>query len=87
MMHQNICFVLFSIMHYLDIKQNFHILINGIEKKNNSLFKSYKIHLVLLNQGDADYLRYRGMQEFDRAMQLLEEKFGVSILIFISLIS
>ncbi|KAG2406167.1 1,4-alpha-glucan-branching enzyme 1 [Vigna angularis] len=26
--------------------------------------------------GDADYLRYQGMQEFDRAMQLLEEKFG-----------
>lgn len=29
-------------------------------------------------QGDADYLRYRGMQEFDRAMQHLEESFGVS---------
>ncbi|RDX89785.1 1,4-alpha-glucan-branching enzyme 1, chloroplastic/amyloplastic, partial [Mucuna pruriens] len=26
--------------------------------------------------GDADYLRYRGMQEFDQAMQHLEEKFG-----------
>ncbi|OAY64393.1 1,4-alpha-glucan-branching enzyme 1, chloroplastic/amyloplastic [Ananas comosus] len=26
--------------------------------------------------GDADYLRYRGMQEFDRAMQHLEEKYG-----------
>ncbi|KAA0043906.1 1,4-alpha-glucan-branching enzyme 2-2 [Cucumis melo var. makuwa] len=26
--------------------------------------------------GDADYLRYRGMQEFDRAMQHLEESFG-----------
>ncbi|CAN6238294.1 unnamed protein product [Urochloa humidicola] len=26
--------------------------------------------------GDADYLRYHGMQEFDRAMQHLEEKYG-----------
>ncbi|XP_051131607.1 1,4-alpha-glucan-branching enzyme 2-2, chloroplastic/amyloplastic-like [Andrographis paniculata] len=26
--------------------------------------------------GDADYLRYRGMQEFDRAMQRLEDKYG-----------
>ncbi|CAA2986513.1 1,4-alpha-glucan-branching enzyme 1, chloroplastic amyloplastic-like [Olea europaea subsp. europaea] len=26
--------------------------------------------------GDADYLRYNGMQEFDRAMQHLEEKYG-----------
>lgn len=30
-------------------------------------------------QGDADYLRYHGMQEFDRAMQHLEEKYGVCI--------
>ncbi|WZZ92365.1 hypothetical protein YC2023_120944 [Brassica napus] len=26
--------------------------------------------------GDADYLRYHGLQEFDRAMQNLEEKYG-----------
>ncbi|KAL1545731.1 1,4-alpha-glucan branching enzyme [Salvia divinorum] len=26
--------------------------------------------------GDADYLRYRGLQEFDRAMQHLEERYG-----------
>ncbi|CAA0818856.1 1-4-alpha-glucan-branching enzyme 2-2-chloroplastic/amyloplastic [Striga hermonthica] len=26
--------------------------------------------------GDADYLRYRGMQEFDQAMQHLEEQYG-----------
>lgn len=32
---------------------------------------------MLLNQGDADYLRYHGMQEFDRAMQHLEERYGV----------
>jgi len=41
----------------------------------------------LLNQGDADYLRYRGMQEFDQAMQHLEEKFGVSVGISMSVIS
>jgi hypothetical protein len=29
-------------------------------------------------QGDAEYLRYHGMQEFDRAMQHLEEIYGVS---------
>lgn len=37
---------------------------------------------MLLNQGDADYLRYRGMQEFDQAMQHLEERFGVSLHFF-----
>lgn len=30
-------------------------------------------------QGDAEYLRYHGMQEFDRAMQHLEESYGVSL--------
>lgn len=30
-------------------------------------------------QGDAEYLRYHGLQEFDRAMQHLEEKYGVCI--------
>jgi len=77
-------------LHYFDIKQKKNILIIGKDKKNNYkgiLFKSYKIYIVLLNQGDADYLRYRGMQEFDRAMQHLEEKFGVSLLIVMSLIS
>nr|CAB3486970.1 unnamed protein product [Digitaria exilis] len=29
------------------------------------------------SKGDADYLRYRGMQEFDQAMQHLEEKYEV----------
>ena len=29
-------------------------------------------------QGDADYLRYHGMQEFDQAMQHIEEIYGVS---------
>ncbi|XP_057779347.1 1,4-alpha-glucan-branching enzyme 1, chloroplastic/amyloplastic-like [Salvia miltiorrhiza] len=27
-------------------------------------------------QGDAEYLRYHGLQEFDRAMQHLEERYG-----------
>lgn len=38
---------------------------------------------ILCTQGDAEYLRYRGMQEFDQAMQHLEEEFGVSFLSFI----
>ncbi|KAG0490708.1 hypothetical protein HPP92_007571 [Vanilla planifolia] len=29
--------------------------------------------------GDADYLRYKGMQEFDQAMQHLEEKYGFMV--------
>ncbi|KAK6139989.1 hypothetical protein DH2020_026263 [Rehmannia glutinosa] len=31
------------------------------------------------SEGDAEYLRYHGLQEFDRAMQHLEEKYGVCI--------
>lgn len=34
----------------------------------------------MYNQGDAEYLRYRGLQEFDQAMQHLEEKYGVCIM-------
>ncbi|XP_034694884.1 1,4-alpha-glucan-branching enzyme 1, chloroplastic/amyloplastic-like isoform X4 [Vitis riparia] len=30
--------------------------------------------------GDAEFLRYRGLQEFDQAMQHLEEKYGVCIM-------
>lgn len=37
---------------------------------------------MFLDQGDAEYLRYHGLQEFDRAMQHLEERFGVSLHIF-----
>ena len=36
-------------------------------------------YIWLYAHGDADYLRYRGMQEFDQAMQHLEAKYGVSI--------
>ncbi|XP_074580303.1 1,4-alpha-glucan-branching enzyme 2-2, chloroplastic/amyloplastic-like isoform X2 [Curcuma longa] len=39
---------------------------------NNSSFDKCR---RLFNLGDADYLRYRGMQEFDQAMQHLEEKY------------
>ena len=30
-------------------------------------------------QGDAEYLRYHGLQEFDQAMHHVEETYGVSI--------
>lgn len=30
-------------------------------------------------QGDAEYLRYHRLQEFDRAMHHVEETYGVSI--------
>lgn len=36
------------------------------------------LELPICTQGDAKNLRYHGMQEFDRAMQRLEESFGVS---------
>ena len=54
------------------------------EKRKRTIYKGNSSKLqnlssVLLNQGDADYLRYQGMQEFDQAMQHLEEKFGVSL--------
>lgn len=34
----------------------------------------------MYKQGDADYLRYRGLQEFDQAMQHLEDKYGVCLM-------
>lgn len=42
------------------------------------IIKRNYILLVLYWQGDANYLRYRGMQEFDQAMQHLEERYTVS---------
>jgi 1,4-alpha-glucan branching enzyme len=37
--------------------------------------------LIIHTQGDAEFLRYRGMQEFDQAMQHLEETHGVSFVV------
>ncbi len=37
-------------------------------------------------QGDADFLRYHGLQLFDSAMNSLEEKFGVCFLQLSSLL-
>ena len=50
---------------------------NNLHSSKLKLQKS-PLDFGLLTQGDADYLRYRGMQEFDQAMQHLEERFGVS---------
>lgn len=44
------------------------------EMYNNAALTDYTC------QGDAEYLRYHGMQEFDRAMQHLEDTYGVSYL-------
>ncbi|KAK1300227.1 hypothetical protein QJS10_CPB13g01652 [Acorus calamus] len=41
---------------------------------NNNSFDKCRRRFDL---GDADYLRYNGMQEFDRAMQHLEEEYGM----------
>jgi len=53
----------------------------GISSKATKMITS-----MFLNQGDAEYLRYHGMQEFDRAMQHLEERYGVSFQILLSTI-
>lgn len=47
------------------------------------LLFSYKYLATIFSccQGDADYLRYRGMQEFDQAMQRLEEEYEVRTLL------
>ena len=44
-----------------------------------SVCQNTLLYLVICSQGDAEYLRYHGMQEFDQAMQHLEAKYGVSI--------
>lgn len=80
--YQNICFVLFTI--YITLTLNIQYMYLLSEKRKRTIYKGNSSKLqnlssVLLNQGDADYLRYRGMQEFDQAMQHLEEKFGVSL--------
>lgn len=41
-------------------------------------------HCWLCTQADADYLRYHGLQEFDRAMHHLEETYSVS---FVALVA
>lgn len=50
--------------------------------QENDILINYHFNLHLNNhylyaQGDADYLRYRGLQEFDRAMHHLEESHNV----------
>ncbi|KAL5135449.1 1,4-alpha-glucan-branching enzyme 1, chloroplastic/amyloplastic [Glycine soja] len=50
-----------------------HLPTGVIVPGNNNSFDKCRRRFDL---GDADYLRYRGMQEFDQAMQHLEEKFG-----------
>jgi len=52
--------------------------------KNLQGISLQKLSSIFLNQGDAEYLRYHGMQEFDRAMQHLEERYGVSFQILSS---
>uniref|UniRef100_A0A0E0K0K5 1,4-alpha-glucan branching enzyme n=1 Tax=Oryza punctata TaxID=4537 RepID=A0A0E0K0K5_ORYPU len=59
---------------WIDFPRAPQVLPNGkfIPGNNNSYDKCRR----RFDLGDADYLRYRGMQEFDRAMQSLEEKYG-----------
>uniref|UniRef100_A0A0D3F5W2 Q-enzyme n=1 Tax=Oryza barthii TaxID=65489 RepID=A0A0D3F5W2_9ORYZ len=59
---------------WIDFPRAPQVLPNGkfIPGNNNSYDKCRR----RFDLGDADYLRYRGMLEFDRAMQSLEEKYG-----------
>ncbi|XP_058739081.1 1,4-alpha-glucan-branching enzyme 1, chloroplastic/amyloplastic [Vicia villosa] len=59
---------------WIDFPRGEQHLPNGkIVPGNNNSYDKCRRRFDL---GDADYLRYRGMQEFDRAMQHLEEKYG-----------
>lgn len=59
---------------WIDFPRGEQRLSNGlvIPGNNNSFDKCRR----RFDLGDADYLRYNGMQEFDRAMQHLEEEYG-----------
>ncbi|XP_021716832.1 1,4-alpha-glucan-branching enzyme 2-2, chloroplastic/amyloplastic-like [Chenopodium quinoa] len=50
-----------------------HLPTGKIVPGNNNSYDKCRRRFDL---GDADYLRYRGLQEFDQAMQHLEEKYG-----------
>ncbi|TVU29892.1 hypothetical protein EJB05_21483 [Eragrostis curvula] len=59
---------------WIDFPRGPQLLPSGkfIPGNNNSYDKCRR----RFDLGDADYLRYHGMQEFDQAMQHLEEKYG-----------
>ncbi|XP_057534587.1 1,4-alpha-glucan-branching enzyme 2-2, chloroplastic/amyloplastic-like [Amaranthus tricolor] len=59
---------------WIDFPRGDQHLPNGkvVPGNNNSYDKCRR----RFDLGDADYLRYRGLQEFDQAMQHLEENFG-----------
>lgn len=49
-----------------------------------AVHSKYSFNVVgCIYQGDADYLRYHGLQEFDQAMQHLEEIYVVSTITII----
>ncbi|KAI5425540.1 1,4-alpha-glucan-branching enzyme 1, chloroplastic/amyloplastic isoform 1 [Lathyrus oleraceus] len=59
---------------WIDFPRGEQHLPNGkIVPGNNNSYDKCRRRFDL---GDADYLRYHGMQEFDRAMQHLEERYG-----------
>nr|QNR00776.1 starch branching enzyme [Canna indica] len=59
---------------WIDFPRGEQRLPNGAVIPGNNY--SYDKCRRMFDLGDADYLRYRGMQEFDQAMQHLEEKYG-----------
>ncbi|KAK1323416.1 hypothetical protein QJS10_CPA02g00640 [Acorus calamus] len=58
---------------WIDFPRGEHLSDGKIVPRNNYSFDKCRRRFDL---GDADYLRYLGMQEFDRAMQHLEETYG-----------
>ncbi|XP_022748370.1 1,4-alpha-glucan-branching enzyme 2-2, chloroplastic/amyloplastic-like isoform X1 [Durio zibethinus] len=59
---------------WIDFPRGDQCLPNGMVIPGNG--NSYDKCRRRFDLGDADYLRYRGMQEFDQAMQHLEAKYG-----------
>ncbi|WOL11903.1 1,4-alpha-glucan-branching enzyme 2-2, chloroplastic/amyloplastic-like [Canna indica] len=59
---------------WVDFPRGDQHLPNGVVVQGND--NSYDKCRRRFDLGDAEYLRYRGMQEFDQAMQHLEEKYG-----------
>ncbi|KAA3465054.1 1,4-alpha-glucan-branching enzyme 2-2, chloroplastic/amyloplastic-like [Gossypium australe] len=59
---------------WIDFPRGDQRLPNGVVIPGNGY--SYDKCRRRFDLGDADYLRYRGMQEFDQAMQHVEEKYG-----------
>ncbi|KAF2289746.1 hypothetical protein GH714_038449 [Hevea brasiliensis] len=65
-----------DIVHTLTNRRWLEKCVAYAESHDQALVGDKTIAFWLMDKGDADYLRYHGMQEFDKAMQHLEEAYG-----------